>query len=971
MWDINSVFMIGDVIAMDEVEKYIKEYQKQALCVIKDYMECDSEGKCLIKLPTGTGKTGVMAVASNLNQNNILIIVPNASLPDQTANEIEENFWNNIGYKPNTIKKTFFISSSKMKFIDNLEEGLIYIITIQTLLKIFLENIQLFQIIKETIDLIFYDEGHREPARIWRNASSNLDKKMILFTATPYRNDNFIFNIDSKYKYEYPMEKAIANGDLKKVIFEPISRDIFNSKDKVIEFIDRIATDSTKKILVRYNDSKNIKELVESLQIKYLIYGCHSKLLRKERLFNEGKQLIKYIKDNKFQILVHKDMLIEGVNIPELNTLIFLDYFENYKSVIQQIGRVLRSSDVPEAKIYILEERLEEAKKQWELYLLSEKNEECAYVDGKFKEAYTFENESKLCDIMQFKKQANIYVSKTSYFKKMKDEIRNSIEQLESLEKWKEQSKEEENFWVLCYELKEPSNILKDEFWYNSSLEYVSIYEIINEKKYYYFYFNTRRYGLPGDYDDLKQVGIKEIYNLIPSGSDVRNVKYTSTNNNRKGAKTREISGFSLERIPTNLTEKLSYCRNAIGKIENDENITERYISTLTGKVSERNICSYEEYILWCKNILETMLDDESSQFFNRFSVVCESPNTKATSIMIQLGKNMRCEGNSFYADSEICEIENNKFKFEISGDIIKGTISTDLKEKLYISLEKEKEYIVMDKDIYGDIKMEQEISEYIQSGQFTIYFGEEQIIYTNGYYLKPNIKTNYKDVNEYELWNSIYVIKELCDCKNEKLGANPAAAFNATIKWPNDSIFGVIINEIKNQHPEIDYLICDDMGCEIADFIALSSSQSKVILIHCKDKKSQISASGFQDVCGQAIKNVEYLLTTNPEKLPYLVTRKNKWNDEWCIENGLYKTDRIIKGTIDSFLDEYKKIMKRSYSQKEVWLVTTGLSKSKFKEEIMKVKPKEQIPQLLYILGLTQDNLAQVEAHMKIFCKE
>lgn len=92
--------------------------------MIKDYMECDSEGKCLIKLPTGTGKTGVMAIASNLNQSNILIIVPNATLPEQTANEIEENFWNNIGYKPGTIKKTFLISSSTMKFIENLEEGL-------------------------------------------------------------------------------------------------------------------------------------------------------------------------------------------------------------------------------------------------------------------------------------------------------------------------------------------------------------------------------------------------------------------------------------------------------------------------------------------------------------------------------------------------------------------------------------------------------------------------------------------------------------------------------------------------------------------------------------------------------------------------------------------------------------------------------------------------------------------------------
>ncbi|WP_395546898.1 MULTISPECIES: DEAD/DEAH box helicase [unclassified Lacrimispora] len=956
---------------MDKIDKYIKKYQKQALDVIKNYMENDSEGKCLIKLPTGTGKTGVMAIASNLKPNNILVIVPNATLPVQTAYEIEENFWENIGYKPILIKKTFLIKSSIIDNIEKANDGLIYIVTIQTLLKIFLENIRLFTLIKENIDIIFYDEGHREPAQVWRNASRNLNKKMILFTATPYRNDNYVFNIDEKYKYEYSMSEAIANGDLKNIVFKPIPDDVFNSQKSIIEFIDKIASDSSRKILVRYRDGKNIKELVESLKSKYLIYGCHSKLLSEERLFSEGSQLIEYIKNKEFQILVHNDMLIEGVNIPELNTLVFFNYFENYKSVIQQIGRVLRVSDIPEAEIYVPELRLKEAMEQWQLYLLSEKNdEEYAYTGGAFKESFSFEKKSNLLNIMQFKKQANIYVSKLSHYKEMKEEIRNSIEELETLEKWKEEEREGNNFWVLCYELKEPSNVLKEAIWYDSSLEYVSVYEILNDENYYYFYFNTRRYALPGDYDDLKQVGIKEIYNLIPNGSDVRNVRYTSTSSTQKGPKTREIYGYSLEGIPANLTEKLSYCRNAIGKIENDENIIERYISTLTGKVSEREICSCDEYLLWCEDILRTMLNNRSSQFFNRFSFITDAPKTKATSLMLQFGRNVKYQEEIFYLDSQFCEIEYDKFEFEINGNKIKGKICRDFREKTYMLLDEERKYIVLDTDVDGNIE-ERELNQYINNGKFTVYYGEEQIIYTNGYYLKPNIKINYSDVNEYELWNSIYTIKELNDCKNEKLGDNPATAFNNTVKWPLDSVFGVLLDEIEKVHTEIDFLVCDDMGCEIADFIALSTIQSKVVLIHCKDKKSQISASAFQDVCGQAIKNVEYLLTTNPEKLPYVVTRNNKWNEKWVSENELYKTDRMIKGTVENFLDEYKKIMQKPYSQKEVWIVTTGLSKSKLKDELMKEKPKEQIPQLLYILGLTQDNLAQVEAHMKIFCKE
>lgn len=62
---------------------------------------------------------------------------------------------------------------------------------------------------------------------------------------------------------------------------------------------------------------------------------------------------------------------------------------------------------------------------------------------------------------------------------------------------------------------------------------------------------------------------------------------------------------------------------------------------------------------------------------------------------------------------------------------------------------------------------------------------------------------------------------------------------------------------------------------------------------------------------------------------------------------------------------------MQNPNSSKEVWLVTNGLSKNQLKKELLKKKPREQISQLLYILNLTQDNLSQVGALLRIFCKE
>ncbi len=51
------------------------------------------------------------------------------------------------------IKKIFLINSSTMDNLEKAEDELIYLVTIQTLFNIFLENVRLFTLIKETIDI--------------------------------------------------------------------------------------------------------------------------------------------------------------------------------------------------------------------------------------------------------------------------------------------------------------------------------------------------------------------------------------------------------------------------------------------------------------------------------------------------------------------------------------------------------------------------------------------------------------------------------------------------------------------------------------------------------------------------------------------------------------------------------------------------------------------------------------------------
>lgn len=50
----------------------------------------------------------------------------------------------------------------------------------------------------KTIDVVLVDEGHCEPAHSWSVTIRGFEKPIVLFTATPYRNDLRAFKIDPK-----------------------------------------------------------------------------------------------------------------------------------------------------------------------------------------------------------------------------------------------------------------------------------------------------------------------------------------------------------------------------------------------------------------------------------------------------------------------------------------------------------------------------------------------------------------------------------------------------------------------------------------------------------------------------------------------------------------------------------------------------------------------------------------------------
>ncbi|QGZ72503.1 DEAD/DEAH box helicase [Aeromonas hydrophila] len=194
--------------------------QKESINVGLDYINkpySDEIKSCLISLPTGAGKSGVIAVLCHQAiQKRILVLCHRRAVCDQLILEVDGGFFSKMAVDDYTTRNTVF-----PKIYDTSENG-IYISTFQKLQTL---NEEELTILKSNIDLIIIDEGHSEPSPVWRTLVRGLKAHKIVITATPYRNDLFQFDINGSSSFIYSFERALSDGILCEPTFKTIEYD--------------------------------------------------------------------------------------------------------------------------------------------------------------------------------------------------------------------------------------------------------------------------------------------------------------------------------------------------------------------------------------------------------------------------------------------------------------------------------------------------------------------------------------------------------------------------------------------------------------------------------------------------------------------------------------------------------------------------------------------------------------------------
>lgn len=186
-----------------------------------------------------------------------------------------------------------------------------------------------------------------------------------------------------------------------------------------------------------------------------------------------------------------------------------------------------------------------------------------------------------------------------------------------------------------------------------------------------------------------------------------------------------------------------------------------------------------------------------------------------------------------------------------------------------------------------------------------------------------------------------------------------------ADVEFANDTVFHVVENTFRNEAPS--HIICDDMGYECADHIVLSDN--KISFIHSKGKgETSLSASAFQEVVGQALKNIGNMRYMD------VAYKVNSWRGRHFPNSSI---DVCREGDLDTFEESYRKTLIAPNGIKEVCLAVDFVSKSELRnafEALRDGRPlrqKHAVSQMIWLISSFISSCKDADMQCRILCRE
>lgn len=351
----------------------------------------------LLKLPTGTGKSGIIAVVARClpHVRKVLVLTPREALTNQLLKDIRYRFWRNIGCKGaddllftasadafgNDVEPLYtatFLPSRTHHIVEHLQgaDRAVLVGTHQALDMIRRTSLdrgspnsplftQLLQHITDTFDLIIVDEGHYEPAVSWSQGVRDFNLPTVLLSATPYRNDYKSFRVRGRYLFNYPYADAVKDGIIRPVeIVVPGPAKTPLAGNAVLQFVELLKSElptrlartrrwfknksTLPKIMVRADSLDKLESLQTAIDQAFttqsvLIHERAQDTTQRHNRFTSASVAMRTRPDAQFWI--HQFKLMEGIDDASFVAVALFDLMGNARQLVQHIGRITRLSN--------------------------------------------------------------------------------------------------------------------------------------------------------------------------------------------------------------------------------------------------------------------------------------------------------------------------------------------------------------------------------------------------------------------------------------------------------------------------------------------------------------------------------------------------------------------------------------------------------------------------------------------------
>lgn len=355
--------------------------------ILKHFSVTSAEKHVLVQLPTGTGKSALIAVMPfNLAQKKVLVLTPNLTLAKQLETDLEH-----VNQpETSTYKKRAIFSDSELDDLDvyalrledsvnfgDIEDHQIIIANYQQLNDIE----KWFKERQAMIDLIIIDEAHHQNADTYQKIINFFtDAKIVGLTATPFRSDGK--KVEGKNIYTYHFRDAIKKGYIRNIKVSNVTpqeielsfsdnknqtyklEDIVKMKEDAWfrhgvamsqDCCDSIARKAHEKLGQLKKDYPNcshqiiaaamsVRHAREFVKPAFEKLGLKAGLVSYEHSATNDETIAK-LQQGKIEVIINVGMLGEGFDHNKLGVAAIFRPFATLNPYIQFVGRVIRAND--------------------------------------------------------------------------------------------------------------------------------------------------------------------------------------------------------------------------------------------------------------------------------------------------------------------------------------------------------------------------------------------------------------------------------------------------------------------------------------------------------------------------------------------------------------------------------------------------------------------------------------------------